>query len=158
MRHPAGIGVIGSSIHVHARSLLAVLLGLGLGLGLVSALAAADTLIVNERAGVEVLSRNEARLYLTMRVKQWPNGLPVRVFVLPDNDPLHLRVVKSVLGLFPYQLRRAWDRQLFSGTGQAPVTLETESEVIRRVAQTPGGIGYASSPPSHPAVRPLEVR
>jgi hypothetical protein len=141
-----------------ARVLLAVVLGLGLGLGFVSALAAADTLIVNERAGVEVLSRNEARLYLTMRVKQWPNGIPVRVFVLPDNDPLRLRVVKSLLGLFPYQLRRAWDRQLFSGTGQAPVTLETESEVIRRVAQTPGGLGYASAPPSYPAVRPLEVR
>ena len=119
---------------------------------------AADTLIVNTRAGVESLSRNEARLYITMRVKQWPNGIPVRVFVLPDNDPLHLRVAKSLLGLFPYQLRRAWDRQLFSGTGQAPVTLENEADLIRRVAQTPGGISYASSPPTHPAVRPLEVR
>jgi hypothetical protein len=154
--------LIRSLTHALARSLLVGLfglwIGLGLGLGLVPLSAAADTLIVNDRAGVESLSRNEARLFLTMRVKQWPNGIPVRVFVLPDNDPLHLRVVKSLLGLFPYQLRRAWDRQLFSGTGQAPVTLETESEVIRRVAQTPGGIGYAASPPSHPAVRPLKVR
>ncbi len=120
--------------------------------------ATADTLIVNPGVGITSLSQNEARLYMTMRINQWPNGVPVRVFVLPDNERLHQRVVKGILGLYPYQLRRAWDRQLFSGTGQAPVTVGSEKELIERVASTPGAVGYADSEALDPAVRTLEVR
>ena len=83
--------------------------------------ATGDTLIANPGVGVKDLSQNEARLYFGMRLNQWPDGQGVKVFVLPDNHPLHERFVKSVLGLYPYQLRRAWDRQLFPGTEQAPV-------------------------------------
>lgn len=118
----------------------------------------ADSLIVNSNVGIQTLSQNEARLYLTMRVTQWPNGTPVKVFVLPDNHPLHQRITKSELGLYPYQLRRAWDRQLFSGTGQVPVTVSTEGELIKRVGETPGAIGYAGPGALNPTVRSLEVR
>lgn len=117
-----------------------------------------DILIAHPSVGVQSLSQNEARLFLSMRLTQWPNGEPVRVFVLPDNHPLHERVVKGLLGLYPYQLRRAWDRQLFSGTGQAPVVVSTESELIDRVARTPGAIGYAPSGRLDPSVRAVEVR
>jgi hypothetical protein len=115
-------------------------------------------LIAHPGAGVESLTRNEARLYMTMRLNEWPNGRHAQVFVLPDNHPLHEAVAKSVLGLYPYQLRRAWDRQLFSGTGPAPITVTTESEMIERVARTPGAIGYAYSDAVDESVRRLEVR
>jgi hypothetical protein len=61
------------------------------------------------------------------------------------------------LQLFPYQLRRAWDRQLFSGTGQAPTVVADEQEMLRRVAATPGAIGYASAVPDDASVRALEL-
>lgn len=120
--------------------------------------AAAGTLIVNPGVEVGGLSQNEARLFVSMRLGQWPNGERVRVFVLPDNHPLHQRLVKEILGLYPFQLRRAWDRQVFSGTGQAPVVVSTESELIDRVAKTPGALGYADSDSLNPSVRALEVR
>jgi hypothetical protein len=120
--------------------------------------ASGDTLIVHPDVDIQSLSQNEARLFLSMRLKQWPNGQPLRVFVLPDNHPLHERVVKSVLGVYPYQLRRAWDRQLFSGTGQAPAVVSTAAELIDRVAKTPGAIGYAESATLHSDVRAVEVR
>jgi hypothetical protein len=104
------------------------------------------------------MTRTEARLFFTMRLAQWPNRSPVTVFVLPDDDPLHSRFTKSLLGLFPYQLRRVWDRQVFSGTGQAPTTVANEREMIDRVASTPGALGYASSVPSDAGVRSIEVR
>ena len=84
--------------------------------------------------------------------------MPVKVYVLPDDDPLHLRFAKVVLGLFPYQLRRVWDRQLFSGTGQVPTTVMTEAEMIRRVAATPGALGYVETVPGGAPVRQMEVR
>jgi hypothetical protein len=120
--------------------------------------AVGDTLIVHPGVGVDSLSQNEARLYFSMRLNQWPDGQGVKVFVLPDNHPIHERVVKAILGLYPYQLRRVWDRQLFSGTGQAPVVVSTESELLDRVARTPGAIGYAPSGNQGPSIRALEVR
>jgi hypothetical protein len=118
----------------------------------------AQEMIVNPGVGTTQITTNEARLYMTSRLKAWPNGVPVKVFVLPDDNPLHRRFVNSLLGLFPYQLRRVWDRQLFSGTGQVPATVASESEMIRRVSATPGALGYVESVPDDGSVRPLEVR
>lgn len=118
----------------------------------------AQEVIVHPGVGVTRITTNEARLYMTLRLKTWPDGVPVKVFVLPDEAPLHRRFANSVLGLFPYQLRRVWDRQLFSGTGQAPTAVANEAEMLRRVAATPGAIGYVESVPAGASVRPLEVR
>jgi len=115
-------------------------------------------LIANAAVPASEISRTQARLYFTMRLRQWPNDLPVKVFVLPDADPVHGRFAKGLLGLFPYQLRRVWDRQVFSGTGQAPVTVADEVEMIRRVAATPGAVGYVEAAPARPGIKPLPVR
>lgn len=117
----------------------------------------AQELIANGATGVDDLSRNEARLYLTMRIKNWPDGTAVRLFVLPDDNALHARFANTVLGLYPYQLRRVWDRQIFSGTGQAPVTVHSLQEMIGRVATTPGALGYADAGAADPAIRVIEV-
>lgn len=118
----------------------------------------AQHLISHPETEIRVLTRNEARLYITMRLTEWPNGTPVRVFVLPDKNPLHIRVSKTILELYPYQLRRAWDRKVFSGTGQAPTTLYSEREMLERISSTPGAIGYANSVPMDLNIRSLEVR
>lgn len=118
----------------------------------------AQDLIAHRDAGVDALTRNEARLFFTMRLKNWPNGTLAKVFVLPDNNALHTRFSNEVLGLYPYQLRRVWDRQIFSGTGQAPTTVSSEREMLERVAATPGAIGYADGPIENPSIRILEVR
>ncbi len=118
----------------------------------------AQELIVNEASVHQPISRNSARRYFTMRLPVWENRVPVKVFVLPDDHPTHRQFTKSVLGLFPYQLRQVWDRQIFSGTGRAPVTVATEQEMIEQVAATPGGIGYVESGANHPQVRVLEIR
>ncbi len=115
-------------------------------------------MIVNSGVSTKEITTNEAQLYMTSRLKEWPNGVPVKVFVLPDDNPLHRRFANAVLGLFPYQLRRVWDRQLFSGTGQVPSTVANEAEMIRRVSTTPGALGYVESVPADGSVRPLEVR
>lgn len=134
------------------------LAGACLLIALVPVAALAQELIANQEAGVGVLTRNEVRLYFTLAMHQWPNQNPVRVFVLPDDHPLHVAFAKSTLGLFPRQLRQVWDRQVFSGTGQAPTTVADEAEMIRRVTTTPGAIGYSWSPPKDSRVRAIQVK
>lgn len=104
-------------------------------------------------------SRNFARTIFGMRAQQWPDGSSIRVFVLPDNHQLHAAFSKEVLNLFPHQLRTAWDRQVYSGTGQAPSEVRSEEEMMSRIASTPGAIGYVSrNNVNEYKVRIVEVR
>lgn len=90
------------------------------------------------------LSRNLLRSVFSMRLRTWQNGVPIQVFVLSDNIPLHSKFAKKKLNVFPYQLRSIWDRLVYSGTGQAPFTVRSEEEMRTKVATTPGAIGYLS--------------
>jgi hypothetical protein len=88
------------------------------------------------------LTTEMVREIFFMRLSSWPDGSPIHVFVLPDNHPLHIRFAKEILGVYPFQLRSAWDRLVFSGTGVSPTTVESEEEMLERIKSTPGSIGY----------------
>ncbi|MBI5451382.1 MAG: hypothetical protein HY940_08500 [Gammaproteobacteria bacterium] len=99
-------------------------------------------IIANPQINIKQVSLSTARTIFGMRLQYWNNKLPVRVYVLADNQPAHIKFSKEVLGMFPYQLRWAWDRLVFSGTGQAPIQVASEEEMLARIAATPGAIGY----------------
>lgn len=88
------------------------------------------------------LDRAELREIFFLRRTNWPDGIPIHIFVMPDQDPLHIRFTKEVLGVFPYQLRSAWDRMIFSGIGVPPSVVYSVEEMRTRVEETPGAIGY----------------
>jgi ABC-type phosphate transport system substrate-binding protein len=101
--------------------------------------------IVHPDVEQESISANALRAIFSMRMKTWPNNRLVKVYVLPDDHPLHQMFSKETLNVFPYQLRANWDRLVFSGTGQAPTTVASYEEMLRRIANTPGSIGYLES-------------
>lgn len=78
----------------------------------------------------------------SMRTLYWPNGERIKVIVLPDDHPLHKRFVKEKLQLFPHQLRRTWNRKTYTGTGQAPITVDSMTEMQKLIKQTKNSIGY----------------
>ncbi len=90
----------------------------------------------------KALTPEMAREIFFMRLNSWPDGSPIHVFVLPDNHPLHVRFTKEVLGVYPFQLRSAWDRLVFSGTGVSPTIVESEEEMRALIKSTPDSIGY----------------
>jgi len=91
-----------------------------------------------------LLSRNALGAIFGMRLRKWNDGSPIRVFVLPDDNPIHISFSKYVLKVFPYQLRSAWDRLVFSGTGEEPIKVKSEQQMLTIVGSTPGAIGYLS--------------
>ena len=102
----------------------------------------AAELVAHPAVPIERISSATARMAFTMKLLLWPDGTRVKVFVLPDADPLHSDFVKRRLDLYPRQLRRAWDRRLYSGTGAVPTEVASVDEMRLRLAETPGGIGY----------------
>lgn len=122
--------------------------------------AGAADVIANPAYPQGDIARSLLRGVFGMRVRAWPDGRPVRVFVLADDSPVHQDFTKSQLQMYPYQLRQNWDRLLYSGTGQPPIVVTSEQEMIRRVAETPGAIGYVGryeAPPA-PAAKPAKGR
>jgi ABC-type phosphate transport system substrate-binding protein len=114
-------------------------------------------LAANSGNSIRTLSRATLRSIFTMRMTEWPDGTPVRVFVLGDKVPLHVEFTKQVLGVFPHQLRRAWNRRIYSGTGQAPIRVGSEAEMYLRLSVTPGAIGYLSEGLVDGEVRTIEI-
>lgn len=113
-----------------------------------SAWAGPVEVITNKGQADGALDRQMVRALFTLRLRQWPDGSQVRVFVLPDANPLHVDFCRNQLGTFPYVLRASWDRLVFTGTGIAPEIVANEKQMRERVAATPGAIGYVSGPES----------
>ncbi|MCE8003151.1 hypothetical protein [Billgrantia ethanolica] len=99
-------------------------------------------LIAHPQVANTSLTRDTTRAIFAMRQRSWPDGQAVRVFVLPNNHPVHARFAKERLTVYPHQLQLAWDRMVFSGTGQAPSQVGSQIEMLERVATTPGALGY----------------
>ncbi len=125
---------------------------------LLSYAANKPTLIVNKSVQQSSISMGALRTIFGMRLRSWNDGTTIRVIVLPDNHPLHSSFSKRVLGMFPHQLRWAWDRLVYSGTGQAPIQVSTEEQMLHILQTTAGAIGYLETVPKDDNIHPLEIR
>lgn len=98
------------------------------------------------------------RAIFGMRLHRWPDGTPVKVFVFKDDTPEHAAFSKTVLQVFPHQLRQSWDRLVFSGLGQYPEQVASEKEMLEKVASTPGAVGYVRASDADRHVLTLQIR
>lgn len=114
-----------------------------------------DVVVIVHPDAVGEIDAAQLRAIYTMRLRQWPDGQPLRVFALPDGHPTHARFAEQSLRILPHLLRRSWDRLVFSGTGQAPTEVASEAQMIERVAMTPGAIGYVTG--GHPGLEAVRV-
>jgi ABC-type phosphate transport system substrate-binding protein len=77
-------------------------------------------------------------------IKEWDNGDPiVLVDLAPKSD------VKAAfydfLGKSASRMKSIWMRNLLTGEGQPPESVETQEAILEMVATTPGAIGYIDS-------------
>ena len=94
---------------------------------------------------MQSMSLKKLRAIFAMKLRFWEEGKPITVLVLTKDDPIHAAFCKKILNIFPNQLESVWYRQVYTGTGQAPIEVASESELIERVKNTPGAIGYINN-------------
>lgn len=114
--------------------------------------------VVNLHNQQESISRNGLSAIFKMRLRRWEDGSQITVFVLQDEDSWHKLFCKQILNVFPHQMRRGWNKLVFSGTGQAPVAVENKSEMIERIATTPGAVGYLPAGAILDGVKVLKIK
>jgi hypothetical protein len=127
---------------LRARWLVPLCVALAAALALPAHAADPVEPLVNADHAQIALDREQLRAIFMMRMRAWPDGAPIRVFVLHDDEVLHDAFVRQRLGTYPYVLRSVWDRMVYTGTGFAPTVVTSESELRERVRATPGAIGY----------------
>ncbi|MBU3023850.1 hypothetical protein [Aestuariibacter sp. A3R04] len=97
---------------------------------------------MNNDVNVTSLMRTEVREIFTARKQYWSGGSKITVFVLDSNTSAHQAFCRQVLNMFPYQLDRLWNQIIYSGQGERPEAVGSESALLQAVASTPGAIGY----------------
>lgn len=113
--------------------------------------------VVNVDSSQRKISKNGLSAIFKMRLRHWSDGTDVTVFVLPDDDPLHKKFCKQVLNVFPHQMRKNWNKLVFSGTGQAPTLLENKEDMINKLRATPGAVGYLSGTDITKGIQILDI-
>lgn len=98
--------------------------------------------IVNRHAKTDKIALRELRSIYAMKSRRWADGSEITVFVLNSESPVHREFSKKRLNVFPNQLESIWYRHVYTATGQAPIRLKSIDEMIQKVAETPGSIGY----------------
>ncbi|GDY28099.1 hypothetical protein AHAT_39890 [Agarivorans sp. Toyoura001] len=90
------------------------------------------------------LSSKQIRSIFSLREKNWPDGQVIELVVMKDNSELHKQFCLDALKLFPYQLSRIWERQIYTGTAIAPTIVDSEQEMLDTIIKNPNAIGYVS--------------
>lgn len=135
-----------STMFFQIRRLTTLLSGWVIALVCLTSQAAAEPVLIHhpDLKGESLTTPTLVRVY-AMQKRVWSDSTPVKVFTLPNDNPLHKAFVHNYLRMQPYQLDRLWYRLIFSGTGARPEEVSSIDEMLERVRTTPGAIGYVDS-------------
>ena len=132
-----------NSVSQHFRSIKLVILGCLLFAAFsADSQEAAIRVVVNQSVESKEISVDQIRRIFSMRQTVWSNDQAITVYVLSSQHQTHKTFSIKVLGMFPYQLDRIWNKLVYSGLGEEPIMVQSEQEMLERVSQQPGAIGY----------------
>jgi ABC-type phosphate transport system substrate-binding protein len=77
-------------------------------------------------------------------IKEWGNGDPIVLFDLKPKSDVKTAFY-DFLGKSASRMKSIWMKNLLTGEGQPPESVETQAEILEMVASTPGAIGYVDS-------------
>ena len=96
-------------------------------------------------SNLSVLTEQQIRSYFTLKQKLLPNKQKVRLVHLPLSNDISKQFTRKLFELYPYQLQRLWDRQVYSGKARPPKTVDDELLVLNYLVNNDNTIGYISA-------------
>lgn len=101
--------------------------------------------IINEKNSIEKLSKSEISAFYFKKIRNWPDGNPVRFFDRNANSIERSIFLREFLKKSPRDLEEFWiEQQLYSGNS-APSQLASDTLMKSMVIRFPGAIGYVGS-------------
>jgi ABC-type phosphate transport system substrate-binding protein len=127
--------------HLTAILLLIILLSI-VGIFMSSLVQANPVLIENVTSAK--LSESEIRAVFTLRVTRFSNGIPIKVFILPQDSLTTHDFAYYYLGISPTEWFDLLAIQETSGRTNLHTVVESDSEMISKVSHTINSVGYTN--------------
>lgn len=99
--------------------------------------------IAHKSVPVDEIKKTELLDFYTGDIKLWDDGEPVVVLDLKPKDEAK-KVFYNYLGKSTSRMKSIWMKNMLSGEGDPPESLESEEALLKKVASTPGAIGFVS--------------
>lgn len=113
-------------------------------------------IIAHKDVPVSQLTQPQLLDFYTGDVKRWENKHPVVVYTLKHKTASQDSFF-HLLGRTSSRMKSIWMKNMLSGEGDPPEALVSESDVLQKVATTPGAIGFVSSDSTNDAVKTLII-
>lgn len=99
--------------------------------------------IAHKSVPVDTLKKSELLDFYTCDIRKWSNGQPVVIFDL--KAPSEVKTMfYNFLGKSSSRMKSIWLKKVLSGEGEPPQVLNSEEDVVSKVAATAGAIGFVS--------------
>lgn len=98
--------------------------------------------ITNASNSINEISKDQLQDFFFKRVRNWPDGRPVRFFDRLDNSALRNKFLRDYINRSSRQVEQFWIGQKFNTGDSAPTQINSDSLMANMVSRFPGGIGY----------------
>lgn len=135
------------------KNAISIFLSLAIG---VSAGQAQVAIIANKAVPINEIKKTELLDFYTGDIKKWDNQIPVIVFDLKLKSAVK-DTFYNFLGKSPSRMKSIWLKKMLSGEGEPPKALESEEDMLKRVAETLGAIGFVNKAKINGEVKTLLI-
>lgn len=138
----------------HMRVTVAIIIGLICWSASASGQVA---VIVNKSVSLDSLDRSELLDLYSGEKTFWSNHTPVVIFDLKPVGATRDQFYQ-MLNISPSRVKSIWLKRMLSGDADPPEYLPDDEEMLRKVAETPGAIGFVDSTKVSGDVKVVMVR
>lgn len=114
-------------------------------------------LVAHADVPVDSIEREVLSQAFLQKSVRWSDGTPIRPVSL-NVQRVRETFAQAVLGKSDLELKKYWQRQIFTGRGSPPPDRSTDEEVLDFVRQTPGAVGFVSAGTRTTGVKVLQLR
>ena len=129
--------------HVTLMNRIAGCALVGLALTLNLGTATADVVaVVSSTSTVTTLSKAQVVDIFLGKVSRFPDGTPAVAIDHAEGSPVRDEFYVAYAGKSPAQVKSHWAKIIFTGRGQPPKAVSSDSEIRKLIAANPQAISY----------------
>ena len=107
------------------------------------AVQSAVVVIANKNVVEASLAQKDIESIFLGKKTKWDNKDKITIYTL-EADDVHKSFLNDFVNTTPAKFKSHWKKQVFTGKADQPAEYKTEAEMLERVANTNGAVGYVS--------------
>ena len=100
-------------------------------------------IIANKSVKLDKIDKAQLLDYYSLEIKLWDNGDPVMIFDLKIKNEVREAFFKF-LGKSSSRMKSVWMKKMLLGEGDPPEPMESEQNMLDKIINTPGSIGFVN--------------